>query len=193
MTDEQLEPDAAESEAAQLPPAGGTTEPERRSAPATDALTLDEAARIYGVSLSTLYRRLRRGDFAGAYKVGGVKGTEWRIPAGALEAVGYTPAEPEPATAAQAAPIAPDVSSLLRAVERLTEQLTAERAQLVAAAEDRATAEREREASNVERARLAAELEAARARVVRAEYERDLARRRWWQRKPAPPELPPGL
>ena len=177
MSGDELDP---EPPFAELPPAGGTGEAGRMSAsPATDALTLDDAARTYGVSLSTLYRRLHRDELAGAYKVGGRKGLEWRIPSGALEALGYRPAQ-EP----ERAPEPPDVDTLTRAVRQLTEALAADRRQLMAATEDRASAEREREQARIDAARLEAQLEAARERTRDLEYELARARRRWWQRKP---------
>jgi chromosome segregation ATPase len=50
----------------------------------------------------------------------------------------------------------------LEAIERLTDALTDERRQLMAATEDRRAAEREREEARIEAARLQAELEAHR-------------------------------
>jgi len=52
-----------------------------------------------------------------------------------------------------------DLSAALEAIERLTDALTDERRQLMAAAEDRRSAEREREEARIEAARLQAELD----------------------------------
>lgn len=174
----------------QLPPPGGTVEGARpRHAVETDALSIDEAARQYGVSTSTLYRRLQRGELAGGYKVTTPRGSEWRIPAAALEAAGYRqkaePIAPPPST--------PEVSELVRALRTLTDTLATERAQLNAAAQDKANAELEREQARVALARAEAELNASREKAAGLEYELALARRRWWQRKPEKPAaLPPG-
>lgn len=159
-----------------------------RQAVETDALSIDEAARQYGVSTSTLYRKLQGGSLAGAYKVGTPRGSEWRIPTDALEASGYRrkaePIAPPPTT--------PEVSELVQALRVVTDALTAERRLLNAAAEDRDRAQHEREQARVDVARLEAELNAAREKSTGLEYELALARRRWWQRKPQKPELPPG-
>lgn len=76
-----LELEAATSEPARVP--GGSEQ--------VDGLTLTDAASAYGVSVPTLRRLLKAGKLPGAGKVPGPKGTEYRIPAGALEALGYKP------------------------------------------------------------------------------------------------------
>ena len=48
-------------------------------------LTISEAARRSGVSISTLRRRLAKGSIPGAHKAPGPDGEEWRIPVAALE------------------------------------------------------------------------------------------------------------
>ena len=57
-----------------------TSEPERTQAPssAVDGLTITEAAAAYGISVSTLRRRLKAGEIVGAAKVTGPKGQEYR-------------------------------------------------------------------------------------------------------------------
>jgi hypothetical protein len=55
-----------------------------------------------------------------------------------------------------------ELAGALEAIERLTDALTDERRQLMAAAEDRRAAEREREEARIEAARLQAELDAHR-------------------------------
>ena len=66
-----------------------TSEPERTQAPssAVDGLTITEAAAAYGISVSTLRRRLKAGEIVGAAKVTGPKGQEYRVPPEALEAL----------------------------------------------------------------------------------------------------------
>jgi hypothetical protein len=85
------------------------------------------------VSLSTLRRELRAGELAGSYKVPGPKGDGWRIPAGALEVLGYRrlDTEPEPRPAPAEPP--PELTAVLRALESLTSTLESERRQLMAA------------------------------------------------------------
>lgn len=48
-------------------------------------LTISEAARRSGLSISTLRRRLAKGSLSGAHKAPGPDGEEWRIPVAALE------------------------------------------------------------------------------------------------------------
>lgn len=75
---------------------------------------------------------------------------------------------------------APELAGALEAIERLTDALTDERRQLMAAGEDRRTAEREREEARIDAARLQAELEAHRKvtgeRVQEAVADRDALR-----------------
>ena len=61
-------------------------------------LSLQEAARLYDLSLTTLSRRLRNGEIE-AYRSEGPQRGEWRVSATALEAFGYrrrADAEPAP-------------------------------------------------------------------------------------------------
>src|SRR3954447_13944561 len=53
-------------------------------------LSVREAAERYGVPVRTMAQRLRLGEIQGAYKIRGPRGQEWRVPAAALEAFGYT-------------------------------------------------------------------------------------------------------
>lgn len=166
----------------QLPPAGGTTSSRPPEAPQTAALSLDEAVAAYGVSQSTLRRRLRERAVAGAYKVNGPKGEEWRIPEGALEQLGYSrhtddvderrahfartgrlPGGPLPFDD-EPAPSSPDVERLADVVEQLTSLVEGGQRQLMAAEEDRGAAQRRIEALVGENARLEAELAHARRR-----------------------------
>ena len=68
-----------------------TTEPERpqEASGNVEGLTVSEAATAFGLSVSTIRRLLKEGKVAGAAKVPGPKGSEYRIPPGALEALGY--------------------------------------------------------------------------------------------------------
>ncbi len=64
-----------------VPDASGTT------------VTLADAAEKYGVSRSTLKRRLADGEIQGAHKLPGPRGDEWHLPVAALEALGYRPGQ----------------------------------------------------------------------------------------------------
>lgn len=171
----------------QLPPAGGTTSVRPAEAPPTDALSLDEAIDMYGVSMSTLRRRLREEAVAGAYKINGPKGAEWRIPKGALEQLGYTAnggdhvhgaaMDVQPPPPPQPPAPSPDVEQLAGVVKDLSQMLAQGQRQLMAAEEDRGQINRDlidarvqAETLRAENERLAGELEAARAR------------RRWFRR-----------
>jgi len=48
-------------------------------------VSISVASKRLGVSVSTLRRRLQRGDIPGAYKAGGPDGLEWRIPVASLD------------------------------------------------------------------------------------------------------------
>lgn len=70
-----------------------TTEPARPVEPAAsvEGLSVAEAATAFGLSVSTVRRLLKESKLAGAAKVPGPKGSEYRIPPSALEALGYSP------------------------------------------------------------------------------------------------------
>lgn len=55
------------------------------------SVTISEASKRLGVSVSTLRRRLQKGEVAGAYKTGGPDGLEWRIPVTYLPEPSSTP------------------------------------------------------------------------------------------------------
>jgi len=79
MTDEQAEPLAIE---APKPPSGFRVgEPDSSGT----TLTISEASRRSGVSVSTIRRRLKAGAIPGAYKTDGPDGEEWRIPVASLD------------------------------------------------------------------------------------------------------------
>lgn len=150
--------------------------------PETDSLSLDDAVRIYGVSMSTLRRRLRTDAIPGAYKVPGPKGDEWRIPKGALEQVGFQPIPepvdnraPRPVDAPARSAAGDELARTLDALQGVLQRFDTTQRQLTAAEEDRGRAEREREEARVEAAELRGRLEAAEAELERR-------RRRWWQR-----------
>ena len=50
-------------------------------------VTISEAARRTGTSISTLRRRLAKGQVPGAHKAPGPDGEEWRIPVAALDSI----------------------------------------------------------------------------------------------------------
>ena len=56
-------------------------------------VTISEAARRTGLSISTLRRRLTKGQVPGAHKADGPDGEEWRIPVVALDSIEPTPKE----------------------------------------------------------------------------------------------------
>ena len=56
-------------------------------------VTISEAARRTGTSISTLRRRLAKGQVPGAHKAPGPDGEEWRIPVAALDSIEPTPKE----------------------------------------------------------------------------------------------------
>lgn len=85
-------------------------------------LGVAEAAAAYGTSVSTIRRLLTAGKLPGARRVPGPKGAEYRIPAAAMEALGYSPVPGGPATVRTA-----QAESEL---ERLTHELEQAQAEL---------------------------------------------------------------
>ncbi len=111
-------------------------------------LSVPDAVERYGIPLGTLTRRLRNGEIAGAYKVPGPRGDEWRIRATDLETYSgrRTTGEPSPtaepsATAAREAAAARSraeeaerrLSVALRECAQLRAQLAQEKAHRVQA------------------------------------------------------------
>lgn len=164
-------------------PQRAATEPERVNVREVDAsgtfYGLDEAADRYGLSVSTLRRRLAAGEVQGAHKVPGPKGETWRIPGAALVALGYEAVDAHPVPAASAAAAAVDVGRL---VDVLEDALTNANRQLEAGEDERRRQVEER--TETERRAHAAEIEAARMgeRVAALERELAAARKRWWRR-----------
>lgn len=68
-----------------------TTEPARplEHTGSVEGLSVAEAATAFGLSVSTIRRLLKEGKVAGAAKVPGPKGSEYRLPPGSMEALGY--------------------------------------------------------------------------------------------------------
>ena len=154
-----------------------TSDPARPpSAPASDGLTVAEAAATYSLSVSTVRRLLATGKLAGAHKVPGPKGAEYRIPPGALEALGYSAAATGPATVRTAA-VEAELESLRARLAANTSALEATRHEL----------DLVRQRAEL----LAASLEDMRAALRRlpelpppaASPATSEDRRRWWRRR----------
>jgi hypothetical protein len=166
---------AGERTDVRTPDASGTT------------VNLSDAVARFGVSRATLRRKLHDGEIAGAHKVPGPKGDEWRLPIAGLLALGYRDRAEEEAAAATPVPPAPELLDLTATIRALTETLEGERRALMAAEEHRHDAEREREEARVAQARAETELAAERALRERIEADLERARseqprRRWFVR-----------
>lgn len=174
--------------------------PEPPTGPAELPASTPELVRIadapdrWHVSLSTLRRRVRAGELAGAVKRAGRKGSEWWVPADTLDDdYDRLPADAGTADTAGLAELAQALTAMLETEQkalmeanrartdataeaaRLAERadnLQAERRRLMAQADSLAT---ERDTARAEAGRLAAELVQARAQL-------EQARRRWWRR-----------
>jgi hypothetical protein len=82
--------EAATSAPLALPAAGQSEEPARTDEPTqVEGVTVEEAVTLFYVSLSTLRRRLQKGEVPGAVLAPGPKGQAWRIPPASLEGLGY--------------------------------------------------------------------------------------------------------
>lgn len=161
-----------------LPATGETSTSRPAKAPATEALTIEQACERYGLSSSTIYRRLHRAEVPAAYKVLGPQGESWRIPLGSMEAIGYAP---QSETAEPEAPAAAALESVLAQLTGLLEQ---QQLQLQAAQGDRDVAARAAQEQAIANARLEAQLEAATANLedLKAQLEQARKRRRWFSR-----------
>lgn len=91
-------------------------------------LSLQEAARLYGVSAATLGRKARWGVVT-AYKARGPWGWEWRVSRRSLEASGYRPRPADGAGPAGEAdpPRDPQVTELQRQIATLRRVVARER------------------------------------------------------------------
>jgi hypothetical protein len=206
-----------ETPAGELPAKGGTSSSERTDTRTPDGsgttLTIGEAVERFQVSHVTLRRKIEANLVAGAHKVPGPKGEQWRLPVASLEALGYplrTNANATEVAASNVATIAAEVDELvaqaaeasvlrdeleaLRAeVKRdqadlrtlLAEKLGESQRALMAAESDRTDARAEAAAATTRAEMLAAELERERERVTTTEAQLAEAQRRrgWFRRK----------
>ena len=171
-----------------LPATGQTSTSRPAKAPATEALTIEQASERYAISQSTIYRRLHRDEVPAAYKVLGPQGESWRIPLGSLDALGYQPADTD-----AAANVSEPASGALEGIlSRLDALLESQPRQLQAAEGDRDLAARAAQDQAIANARLEAQLEAtaanladAKAKLEQTEQQLEAARsrRRWFSRK----------
>ena len=146
--------------------------------PIDDAVHVDQAAKALGVSRRTIERMIERGELDRDTRHDSrVAMVTKRSLVETLETQRGTDATRQ---SRQVSYAAPELVGALEAIERLTDALTDERRQLMAAAEDRRVAEREREEARIEAARLQVELEthrqAAAERVQDAIADRDALR-----------------
>jgi predicted transcriptional regulator len=126
--------------------------------PADDAVHVDQAAKALGISRRTVERMIERGELARDTRHDSrVAMVTKRSLVEALETQRGADATRQ---SRQVSYFAPELVGALEAIERLTDALTDERRQLMAAAEDRRTAEHEREEALIQAARLQAQLDA---------------------------------
>jgi chromosome segregation ATPase len=139
-----------------------TVSPDNASGPPIDdAVHVDQAAKALGVSRRTVERMIERGQLERDTRHDSrVASVTKRSLVAILEAQRSDAATRQSRQVSQPSP---DLAAALEAIERLTDALTDERRQLMAAAEDRRNAEREREEARIDAARLQGELEALRA------------------------------
>jgi excisionase family DNA binding protein len=151
----------------------------REPSEAVPGLTITEAASAFGVSVSTIRRRIAQGDIPGAVKVPGPKGSEYRIPPASLEALGYVYAATREAVTVEASRAGLEVENLRRELSEAK------------ATADRLRAERDAKAREVEL--LAASVEDLRTALRKLPDAIPAAtpepsepvkpRRRWWGRR----------
>jgi hypothetical protein len=130
------------------------------TAPEDDFVHLDQAAKALGVSRRTVERMIERGQLQRDLRDHTpVAAVTKRSLVQVLEARRETNTTRQPRQATSAAP---DLTTVLTAVERLTNALDDQHRQLLAATEDRHQVAHERDAARLEVARLQGELEAHR-------------------------------
>jgi excisionase family DNA binding protein len=100
-----------------------------------EGLTITEAASAFGLSVSSIRRLLKAGKLLGAAKVSGPKGSEYRIPPGALEALGYKARATAGGAALTVARAALETEVLSGRVAELEASLELERVRRLAAEE----------------------------------------------------------
>lgn len=114
--EQPLELEASTSEASRTPEPGD----------AVEGLTIAEAAAAYGLSVSSLRRKLKAGELSGAVKVPGPKGEEYRIPPAALEALGYRAKETRAGAVLTAARAGVELEEMSARVKELEAKLELE-------------------------------------------------------------------
>jgi hypothetical protein len=130
------------------------------TAPEDDFVHLDQAAKALGVSRRTVERMIERGQLQRDLRDDTpVAAVTKRSLVQVLEARRETNTTRQPRQATSAAP---DLTTLVTAVERLTNALDDQRLQLLVATEDRHQVAHERDDARLEVARLQGELEAHR-------------------------------
>jgi predicted transcriptional regulator len=130
------------------------------AAPEDDFVHLDQAAKALGVSRRTVERMIERGQLQRDLRDNTpVAAVTKRSLVQVLEARRETNTTRQPRQATSAAP---DLTTVLTAVERLTNVLDDQHRQLLAATEDRDQVAHERDDARLEAARLQGELEAHR-------------------------------
>ena len=168
-----------------LPSPGDTSQAARVQTDIGTAVSLIEAAARLGVSVKTAYRKVRAGDYPGAYKVPGPSGDMWVVPVATIEQL-LNKAHPKGQPPVQAevlqARVAELEMQLMQARTEATERaMTIEQLQgsmrALTAATDTLTqaAEQQRETIAMTQAALQVALS-----------------RKWWQRKaqvPTPSKL----
>lgn len=137
-------------------------------------LTVADTASTYGISVSSVRRLLKEGKLRGAHKVPGPKGLEYRIPTGALEALGYSPKQTRAGAVLSASRAEAETEQLSARVRELEASLETERLLRTKAEERAELVERNlqdlRDALSKLPPALPAALPAPRAR--------------WWKRSP---------
>lgn len=134
-----------------------------------DPVHVDQAAKALGVSRRTVERMIERGQLERDTRHDSrVAMVTKRSLVGALENQRRVDTTRQ---SRQASHVSSELEGALDAIERLTDALTDERRQLMAAAEDRRAAESEREEARIEAARLKAELDTL--RITAAEKAQD--------------------
>ncbi len=125
--------EAPESTFGELPKAGETVEPERTEEPSqVEGVTVEQAVTLFHVSLSTLRRRLQKGEVPGAVLAPGPKGQAWKIPPASLEGLGYKAKEVREVEV-KAAKVSLEAESLESRVKELESSLEVERVRREAA------------------------------------------------------------
>jgi len=175
MSAQDTPQDIVQAPLGELPSAGNTTPSAREQADMGTTLGLAEVAERLGCSVKTAYRKVRKGEYAGAYKMPGASGEQWVVPVSTVELL-LSKAKPKSQDIVQAEVLVARVHELelLLATARTEAHERAVTIEALQGAMKQLTAATENLTQATEQQRATIALTEAALKVAQS--------RRWWQR-----------